>query len=175
MTPPIRPQTRYRVAQLNPRQPTPFALAPDAEARSAIADELGLTALSALRFSGEIRPAQSDAWEVTGKLSAKVVQPCVVTLAPVKTALAEDVRRLFSPQAKTSEAEDVEMGDDELEPLGQFIDIEAMMIEALTLALPLYPRAAGAALDAPQEDETAQTRKPFAGLADLLKNPSRDN
>ena len=70
-----RAQSRYRVAQLNPRQPTAFALAPDAQARAAIADELGLSALPALRFAGEIRPAPSDAWEVTAQLSAKVVQP----------------------------------------------------------------------------------------------------
>lgn len=170
MTPPTRPQTRYRVAQLNPRQPTAFALAPDAEARAAIAAQLGLSALPALRFTGEIRPAPSDAWEVTAKLSAKVVQPCVITLAPVKTALAEDVHRIFSPHARQPEGEDVEMGDDESELLGQFIDIETIMAEELTLALPLYPRAAGAELDAPQDPDDAETRKPFAGLADLLKN-----
>ncbi|MDS9467585.1 DUF177 domain-containing protein [Paracoccus sp. MBLB3053] len=170
MTQPARSHNRYRVAQLNPRQPTQFELAPDSEARAAIAAELGLNSLPALRFKGEIRPAQSDAWEVTGRLTAKVVQPCVVTLAPVKTALNEELHRLFSPHATTPEGEEVEMRDDEVEPLGQFIDIEAMMIEALTLALPLYPRADGANLDEPDPEPEGETRKPFAGLADLLKN-----
>ncbi len=168
-----RSQNRYRVAQLNPRQPTAFALAPDAQARAAIAGELGLLALPALRFSGEINPAVSDAWEVTGKLSAKIVQPCVVTLAPVKGAVAEDIRRVFSPHVATPEADEVEMGDEELEPLGAVIDIEAMMIEALALALPLYPRAEGAALDLPDDTTEEETRKPFSGLADMLRN--RDN
>jgi uncharacterized metal-binding protein YceD (DUF177 family) len=62
------------------------------------------------------------------------------------------------------------MGDEDLEPLGAVIDIEAIMIETLTLALPLYPRAEGAALDS--SDDTPfeeEGRKPFAGLADLLK------
>ncbi|WP_134679718.1 YceD family protein [Paracoccus ravus] len=169
MTQTPRSHNRYRVAQLNPRQATPFELAPDAAARAAIATELGISALPALRFRGEIRPAQSDAWEVTGKLTAKVVQPCVVTLAPVKTSLAEDVHRLLSPHAGTHEADEVEMGDDELDALGQFIDVEAMMIEALSLALPLYPRAEGAELDAPEDAPEEEGRKPFAGLADLLK------
>lgn len=170
MPPPSRPQNRFRVAQLNPRQPTSFALTPDADARAVIAAELGLTSLPALRFAGEIRPAASDAWQVTGKLTAKVVQPCVVTLAPVKTALAQDVQRIFSPHTKTPEGEDVEMPDDETEPLGQFIDIEAIMTEELTLALPLYPRAEGAELPAPDDADDPTNRKPFAGLADLLKN-----
>ena len=42
-------QTRFRVAHLNPRQPTEFALAPDAAARAALAAELGITALPKLR------------------------------------------------------------------------------------------------------------------------------
>ncbi|CAM3802478.1 YceD family protein [Paracoccus yeei] len=164
-----RAQSRYRVAQLNPRQPTAFALAPDAQARAAIADELGLSALSALRFAGEIRPAPSDAWEVTAQLSAKVVQPCVVSLAPVSTALIEEVHRVFSPHAAAPQGDEVEMGDDELEPLGAFIDIEAMMVEALTLALPLYPRAEGASLDPTPATPEEETRKPFADLAELMK------
>lgn len=167
-----RPQSRYRVAQLNPRQPTAFALAPDAEARAAIAAELGLIALPALRFSGEIRPAPSDAWAVEGRLQAKISQPCVVTLAPVKASLDEEVHRLFSPHARAPEAPEAEMGDEDLEPLGAVIDVEAIMIESLTLALPLYPRAEGAALDAAEEAPAPEEagRKPFAGLADLMKN-----
>lgn len=169
-TPPPQPrsQARYRVAQLNPRQPTAFALAPDAAARAAIAADLGLSALPALRFAGEISPAPSDAWEVTASLSARVVQPCVISLSPVTTTLAERVHRVFSPHATAPQGDEVEMGDDEIEPLGTVIDVEAMMIEALTLALPLYPRAKGAELDpAPEGDE--ETRKPFAGLAELMK------
>lgn len=169
MTEPARSQNRYRVAQLNPRQATPFDLAPDAGARAAIATELALSSLPALRLTGEIRPAPNDAWEVSARLKAKVVQPCVVTLAPVKTTINESVHRVFSPHTAQPEADEVEMGDDEIEPLSQFIELETMMIEALNLALPLYPRAAGAVLDAPVDESPEETRKPFAGLADLLK------
>ncbi|MFT4015022.1 MAG: DUF177 domain-containing protein [Paracoccus sp. (in: a-proteobacteria)] len=169
MTPSPRPQSRFRVAQLNPRTPTAFALAPDSAARAAIAAELDLTALPRLAFTGEIRPEASDAWVVSARLTARVVQPCVVTLAPVETAIDETVRRTFSPHARAPEGDEVEMTDDELEPLGQFIDIEAIMTEALSLALPLYPRAKGAALETAPDEPPEETRKPFAGLADLLK------
>lgn len=173
MTQSARSQNRYRVAQLNPRQPTSFELAPEAEARAALAGELGLSALPALRFTGEIRPVENDAWQVTGRLVARVVQPCVVTLAPVKTQITEDVRRIYSPHAATPEGDEVEMGDDALEPLGSFIDIEAMMVEELTLALPQYPRAEGAALDAPEPEPEEEGRKPFAGLADMLRRDDK--
>lgn len=164
------PQSRFRVAHLNPRQPTPFTLAPDAGARQALADELGLTALPKLRFQGQIQAVAQDGWQVSGQLSARVVQPCVVTLAPVTTDLAEPVDRVFSPHVTAPEGDETEMPDDTLEPLGQFIDLAAIMAEALSLALPLYPRASGAALEPGATDDDEPARKPFAGLADLLKD-----
>lgn len=163
------PQPRLRVAHLNPRQPTEFALAPDAAARAALAEELGLSALPRLRFSGRVEPVANDAWRVTGRLAARVVQPCVATLAPVTTDLDEEVHRLFSPHVAAPEGDEMEMPDDELEPLGQFIDLGAIMAEELSLALPLYPRAQDAAPDAGAPEPDDETRKPFAGLADLLK------
>lgn len=167
------PQSRFRVAHLNPRQPTEFALAPDAAARAALAAQLGLVELPKLRFSGQIRAVAQDGWEVTGALTARVVQPCVVTLAPVASDLDEPVHRVFSPHVSAPEGDEAEMPDDELEPLGQFIDLASIMAEELSLALPLYPRAAGAALDTVETDAEEPARKPFAGLADLLKDSKK--
>lgn len=166
-------QTRFRVAHLNPRQPTEFALAPDAAARAAFAAELGITALPKLRFTGRIRAVDGDAWAVEGRLEARVTQPCVVTLAPVNTDIAETVERVFSPHVTTPEADEYEIPQDDVEPLGQFIDIAAIMAEDLSLALPLYPRASDAALETPEDLPDADTRKPFAGLADLLSNSKK--
>ncbi len=80
------------------------------------------------------------------------------------------MKKVFSPHATMPEAEETEMPDDEIEPLGQFIDPGEVAVEALALALPLYPRAAGAELvgDADAEPEPDETRRPFAGLDKLL-------
>lgn len=170
MTSPDSHPQRLRVAHLNPRAPMPFALTPDADARKAIAEELGLLDLPQLRLEGEIRAGAGDLWLLEGRLQARVVQPCVVTLKPVKTRLDEQVARRYSPHLRTPEGDDVEMPDDTLEPLGQFIDLSAVMIEELALALPEYPRAEGAALaPAPDEEPATETRRPFAGLEQLLK------
>ncbi|RJL03347.1 YceD family protein [Paracoccus siganidrum] len=161
---------RLRVAHLNPRAPTAFALRPDAEARAAIAGELGLPGLPRLAFEGRIRAGAGDGWELEGRLTARVTQACVVTLKPVKTTIDEQVRRLYSPHLATPEADEAEMPDDALEPLGQFIDVSAVMVEELALALPEYPRADGAGLDSPAGDAPdSDTRKPFAGLDQLLR------
>lgn len=169
-TPSVRP-SRLRVAHLNSRQATEFDLRPDTEARAVIADGLGIDGVAGLSFKGNLTAGPNDSWELRAKLHARVIQPCVVTLAPVKTDLTADVMRVYSPHLRTPEGDEVEMPDETLESLGQFIDLEAVMIEELALALPEYPRAKGAELmpQSPDDTSTPDTRRPFQGLDLLLK------
>lgn len=170
MTAPESHPQRLRVAHLNPRADTPFILKPNAEIRAAIAEDLGLLRLTRLEFSGHVRAEGGDSWGLEGKLSARVVQPCVITLKPVKTDLAQEVKRHYSPHFQAPEGEDSEMPDETQEPLGQFIDLTEVMIEELALSLPDYPRAPDAELPAEQEESgDTETRRPFAGLDKLLK------
>ncbi len=169
MTTPNPQPERLRVAHLNPRAPTAFSLTPDADRCAAIAAELGIPALSRLTFSGEIRAEAGEAWGLSGHLRARVTQACVVTLKPVKTNLDERVERHYSPHLAAPQGDEVEMPDDTLEPLGQFIDLAAVMIEELALALPEYPRAEGVAFEAAPGDDAPDTRRPFEGLDKLLR------
>ena len=86
---------KIRVADLNQTAPTPFRIVPDAPVLKGIAAELALDGLRKLRFEGEIRAEGKHDWLLTGRLGATVVQPCVVTLAPVTTRVETDVRRVF--------------------------------------------------------------------------------
>lgn len=174
MTSPAPQPERLRTAHLNPRAPTPFSLTPEAPRCAAIAAELRIDALSQLSFDGEIRAEGGDAWALKGRLRARVTQPCVVTLKPVRTILDEPVERHYSPHLTAPEGDEVEMPDDTLEPLGQFIDLAAVMIEELALALPEYPRAEGVAFDAAPADPAPDTRRPFAGLDKLLRGGGAD-
>jgi uncharacterized metal-binding protein YceD (DUF177 family) len=150
------------------------ALEPDAEAREAAAAELGLLALRKLRLTGELVPEGREDWRLDARLGATVVQPCVVTLAPVTTRIDVDITRHYSADFVEPEADEAEMPeDDTTEPLPERLDLSAVMLEALALALPDYPRAEGAELAerqfagpgvAPMTDEDA---KPLAGLAAL--------
>ncbi|MGB3146878.1 MAG: DUF177 domain-containing protein, partial [Paracoccaceae bacterium] len=110
------------------------------------------------------------------QLTADVVQPCVVSLQPVPASLSEPVTRRYLADWQEPEAEETEMAEDDTqEPLGEVIDLGLAMTEALSLALPLYPRAKGAAFEGlviaeeGAEPLSDQKIKPFAGLADLLK------
>lgn len=178
MTPPVNmPWSQaFRVAELASRKPTRFTLALDEAALAALAADLGLLEVRKLTFKGELVPKGRHDWELTARLGASVVQACIVTLAPVQTRIDEDVKRRYLAEMPQIEADEVEMPeDDTVEALPQVIDAGAVMAEALALALPLYPRAPGADLGAVQgtppgaEPIVEEKLRPFAGLADLLK------
>lgn len=167
---------RFRVADLSARRETAFDLRPDAAGLARLAADLGVDALRKLRFAGRLIPDGRRDWRLEAMLGATVVQPCVVTLAPVTTRIDEAVVRRYLADAAPliPEGDEIEMPeDDTVEPLPPVIDIDQVMQEALTLALPMYPRAAGAELGtlsamppgaAPLD--VAEVH-PFAGLAAL--------
>lgn len=165
-----------RRTALAARKPTRFSLTPSPDELAAIAGWLGLIALPALSFTGEIRPVGRTDFRLEGRLAARVVQPSVVTLAPVESLIDEDVRRTFLADWHEPEEDESEVPeDDTVEPLGEAIDPGAVMIEALSLALPLYPRAPGEGFDgqiaaAPDaEPLTDEKLRPFADLAAMMK------
>ncbi len=171
-------QRPFRAPDLARRVALPFRVEPDAEDRKALARRLGASAISKLRFEGELRPEGKRDWRLEARLGATVVQPCIVTLAPVTTRIDETVERRFlahwSEPEPGSETEMPE--DDSVEPLGAEIDPAAVMEEALALTLPDYPRAEGAELETSVFTEpganplTDEAVHPFAGLAKLKKS-----
>ncbi len=168
------PQDLRRVADLRQDKPVGFELAPSAEERGAIAEELELIALKKLSFKGALDRVSDGKLTLTATLGATVVQPCVICLDPVTTRVEADVTRTYLADLPEIELDEIEMPEDDAEePMPLEIDLAAVMIEALALNLPLYPKAEGAELgDAvyaepgvqPMRDEDA---KPFAGLKDL--------
>ncbi len=174
-------QTSLRVADLPQNAPTAFDLRPDSKALEAIRDDLGLLGLRKLSFSGDVRAQGKRDWALSGKLGATVIQPCVVTLEPVTTRIDIPVTRTFMADWSDPDEEEFEIPEgDDSEPLGPEIDPSLVMIEALSLALPQYPRKDGAALDQADFTEpgkqamTDEDAKPFAGLAGLRDALKKD-
>lgn len=171
---PDLPTKILRLADLGARKPTTFALAPDDAERAALTAALDLLGLRKFSFAGEIAPLGGRDWQLTARLGATVVQPCVVTLDPVTTRIDEDVTRTYLADYEVDTAAEVEMPEDDTrEPLPATLDIYTVALEALSLALPPFPRAPGATLGeavftapgaAPMTDEAA---RPFAGLQGL--------
>lgn len=168
---PISPSSASR------RTPRDILIEPDVDACASVAAYLGLTALRKFRFHARLAPLAARDWELSGSLGATVVQPCAVTLDPVTTRIDERVVRQFIADWSEPEGDEVELSIDvQQEPLGDRIDLSALVIEALALAVPDFPRAPGATIatdgviraapegDTPLDDAAV---KPFAGLAAL--------
>lgn len=168
-----RPFQRRDLAR---RKPLGFRLEPDADMRAAMAERLGASAIRKLRFSGELRPEGREDWVLEGELGATVVQPCVVTLAPVVTRIdTVVVRRYLADWPEPEPGSETEMGDDDtIEPLGDRIDPAEVMAEALALAMPDYPRSDGTGFGsaefAPPGAEPLREEHPFAALAKIRRD-----
>ncbi len=175
---------RLRVSSLRQSGKTPVRLEPDAEERKALAQELGAVSIRKLRFEGALTPLGRRGWRLQAQLGATVVQYCIVTLDPVTTRIDTEVVREFVPTEMLDEPEagtEIEMPeDDSVEPLGDEIDVQAAMTEALSLALPTYPRKDGVELGAARFAEdgvapmTDEATRPFAGLAALREKMQED-
>ncbi len=180
MAKPLTDIAVLRVAELPKGTAQSFDIVPDAAARAAMANELGILALRKLTFRGQLAPLGRRDWQLTAELGATAQQACIATLEPVTCRIDVRVQRRFladmpHPEELEPTPEDgVPIPEDEAEePLGATIDLGRVLIEAVALALPDYPRkeGAGAAEAAaappgadPLDDDAV---KPFAGLAAL--------
>lgn len=162
-----------RVADLSPKRRA-FKVMPDTPALREWAATLGLSALRKLTFTGALTPAGKRDWQLEATLGASFEQPCTVTLNPVRTRVDVPVKRRFVADFEATDDPESEMPeDDSVEALGAWIDLETIMIEALSLEIPDYPRSPDIDFEGarfadknvvPMTDEAA---RPFAGLAGL--------
>jgi uncharacterized metal-binding protein YceD (DUF177 family) len=153
-------------------------VAPTEEERAALAAQLGVTSvdrlavkLHAVKFRGGIR--------VTGRLTASVTQPSVLTLEPVAQEIAEPIDRVFLPAgekdyAGPADAEvfvDLEGEDlpDHFE--GNEADVSDLIAETLALVVDLYPRGPAETLQLPADAAESADDSPFAALKSLKDKP----
>ena len=176
----VLPQAPFKheleVATLSRAIETQFDLNPDRAILDQIAVYLKLDGLSSLRFKGHIQPRKKDDWRITGRLTASAVQACVISLKPVPEKIDVAVTRdlLSADHAPQSSEAEVELDDgDEPDFFEDRVDLAAIALEELALAMEPYPRAAGAELETQTFAERGVVPlsdadlKPFAKLADL--------
>ncbi len=184
------------VADLSSRKPLHIQLSPPPELRQLIAAALGLISLRKLRFDATLSQVGRTDWTLSAKLGATAVQSCVITLEPVTTRIDEPVGRRYlrelsehrTPERRTPEHGLPEQGtgsehempaDETLEQLSAIIDVGTVMLEALSLALPQFPRTPGAALEQGNFTEpgkppmTDADARPFAQLKSLREAPTK--
>ena len=164
-----------RVAGLSGRAPVTIDIAPDAAQRDAIAAWLGIEGVPALSLRGRLVAGGRRDWRLEARLDAQVAQRCGVSLQPVTTRIDESVLRRYVDGLELPQEAEMEVPEDDTrEPLGDVIDPAAVMLEALALAVPPFPRRDDAPVPGatvvtepgkpPMRDEDA---RPFAALGAL--------
>lgn len=150
--------------------------------RAALAQRFGLQTLDRLSATLAVRRVSDAMFHVSGRLSAAVVQQCVVTLEPVRTSLDEPVAVTFvKPKAVAKKGKAAVEADEGLEDEGpeimdgDLIDLGEAVAQQLAVSLDPYPRAPGASLEAvlpptlAVEKDEEKRPSPFAVLETLRK------
>jgi len=143
----------------------------DAMERQALAERLEIVELKGLVAEVTLRRvAGGPLFSAAGRITADVVQSCVVTRVPVENHIDESIEEMFATEGhelpENFESDDLPEHFD-----GRDIDIGELAAQLLSLSLDPYPRAADAGTEWPASGEAAETegRRPFEGLADMLK------
>lgn len=133
----------------------------------ALARRFGIPAVNRLEATLRLRPEPGGSVAVSGRLSAEVVQDCVITLEPVTQAVEEEVSlRILAPGQEPSDDPEA---PDEIPAEDGAADLGEAIAEQLSLALDPYPRAPGAALPGAGQDGQATPAGPFAALSGLRR------
>lgn len=152
------------------------------EELKALAQVWQVDAVHALTSTLQIGRWKKDGVRVRGRVEARIVQSCVVTLEPVETLIDEPVEAIFIPEgsklARAVANDNAEMmldpdGPDLPETFsGDTIDVGLVVAEHAALAIDPYPRKPDAVfgdrIESTAEDDVRPN--PFAVLKDWKKD-----
>ena len=161
--------------------PVEVTISADAAERAGLAKLWSILEVKALTATFEVRRWKRDGVRLKGRVSADIVQACVVTLDPFPVQIDVPVQLDFAPEeeiaafARRNERDDAEIDievllneEDPPEPIVDgVIDLGGITLEFLALALDPYPRKPGASFESSAGDTGAES--PFAALAKLKR------
>lgn len=139
--------------------------------RSAIAADLGLLDLPALKAVFSInRDAKGDV-RIIGELEASVIQSCVVSLKPVVQNISEAFERRYAVAGGVGGPPTLDTDPAAEDPperlIDRRLDLGAVVLEQLALAIDPYPRALDADLPGRASAGNDKAESPFAALKSL--------
>jgi uncharacterized metal-binding protein YceD (DUF177 family) len=155
---------------------------------AALAKDMDVVAIGALKAQLTVTAAPKGQFIVTGRVKGRVTQTCVVSLDPFETEVDEEVEVTFAPPEEVERQEAAYAERREEDPTGLDwpeppdaidngrIDLALVAAEFLALSLDPYPRKPGAEFALPPELTPAEEEKasPFAALAKLKKQPGTE-
>lgn len=147
----------------------------DEQTREELAKVLKISAIERFEASLVVAPLRGGL-RAQGRLLARIVQPSVVSFEPVEQDIDEPVDRVFLPEPSDHKPTPgseifVDLEDDDFPDHidGPEVDLSALLIETLALAIDPYPRQPGESVESLGIDLQADEPSPFAALAKLKK------
>lgn len=163
--------------------PVEVTISADAEERAGLAKLWSILDVKALTATFEVRRWKRDGVRLKGRVTADIVQACVVTLDPVESHIDEPVEVVFVPEGSKLARLPLasESGEMLLDPdgpdapeifSGDSIDAGEVAAEHVALAIDPYPRKADTGFAGHIESTDKDDRKPspFAVLKDWKKD-----
>ena len=140
--------------------------------REAFAQALDILSCDDVRAAYKIRALGEGRYRLSGDVSARLKQQCVVTLEPIEQELDESFDVEFWPAntlPATTDAEVEVLTAAEIEPIEHgLIDAGRIVFEILSAGLDPYPRKPNAAFAWKDDNGSEPARTgPFAGLSKL--------
>ncbi len=174
----------FQVEALRSGETRTVTLTAEAGERAALARRFGVLGIEHLE--GRVTVARAGkGGRLTGQLEAQLTQACTVTVEPVASVVraALGIDLVPASDAPAAEGADALAGDEDepdVEPLdeGGAVDLGELLAQTLSLHIPEYPRAPGAAWEdqefTPEGPRPSGEGKenPFAQLAAL--RPRKD-
>ncbi|UYN99965.1 MAG: DUF177 domain-containing protein [Devosia sp.] len=124
----------------------------DAATRAAIAEAMNILSVEQFVAKLTVVPLRGGL-RAQGRLEARVTQASVVTQSPVSQTVSEEIDRVFLPAGRDKPAAPgseiyVDLEDDDFPDHieGPEVDLSALVLETLALALDPYPRLEGESL-----------------------------
>ena len=143
------------------------------EERGEIARRFGLDSLDRLDAQVNLRRSGTEI-RAEGRLTASLIQACVISREPVTAYIDEPFDLRFIPEIPAAEPDaEIELEPEDCDTIfhdGATIDLGAAIADTLALSIDPYPRSAGA--DAALKEAGIMSEAeagPFAELAKLLK------
>ncbi|WIY54000.1 YceD family protein [Devosia sp. YIM 151766] len=147
----------------------------DADSRAAIAAALNILAVDRFTARLTIVPLRGGL-RAQGHLDAEIAQASVVSFEPVPATISEPIDRIFLPAPRDNPAPGsesfIDLEDDDFPDHidGPEVDLSALLLETLALALDPYPRKDSESLDSLGLVRDQPDAGPFAKLAGLKRN-----
>jgi hypothetical protein len=150
----------------------------DERQRVALAQAHGVDEIAQLRVEATVAPWKRNGVKISGTVTGKVGQTCVVSLEPMESLVSEEIEGVFLPEESRLGRQGIGVageivldvdGPDSPETFsGNTIDVGALAEQFFGLGIDPYPRKSGARLQSPAApDDTAEPAA--GGLGDKLR------